>query len=26
VAAFAHGRPIRAHAGERFRARWPVAR
>ena len=26
VAAFAHGRAIRAHAGERFRARWPVAR
>jgi glyoxylase-like metal-dependent hydrolase (beta-lactamase superfamily II) len=24
VAAFAHGRAIRAHAGERFRARWPV--
>jgi len=23
VAAFAHGRAIRAHAGERFRARWP---
>ena len=26
VAAFAHGRAIRAHAGERFRARWPLAR
>jgi glyoxylase-like metal-dependent hydrolase (beta-lactamase superfamily II) len=26
VAAFAHGRAIRAHAGERFRARWPAAR
>jgi len=26
VAAFAHGRAIRAHAGERFRARWPSAR
>jgi len=26
VAAFAHGRAIRAHAGERFRARWPFAR
>ena len=25
VAAFAHGRAIRAHAGERFRARWPSA-
>ena len=24
VAAFAHGRTIRAHAGERFRARWPA--
>ena len=24
VAAFAHGRAIRAHAGERFRARWPA--
>jgi glyoxylase-like metal-dependent hydrolase (beta-lactamase superfamily II) len=26
VAAFAHGRAIRARAGERFRARWPSAR
>ena len=26
VAAFSHGRTIRARAGERFRARWPVAR
>jgi glyoxylase-like metal-dependent hydrolase (beta-lactamase superfamily II) len=26
VAAFAHGRAIRAHAGERFRASWPSAR
>ena len=26
VAAFAHGRTIRARAGERFRARWPSAR
>jgi glyoxylase-like metal-dependent hydrolase (beta-lactamase superfamily II) len=26
VAAFAHGRAIRAHAGERFRARWPATR
>ena len=26
VAAFAHGRAIRARAGERFRKRWPVAR
>jgi glyoxylase-like metal-dependent hydrolase (beta-lactamase superfamily II) len=26
VAGFAHGRAIRAHAGERFRARWPAAR
>jgi glyoxylase-like metal-dependent hydrolase (beta-lactamase superfamily II) len=25
VAAFAHGRAIRAHAGERFRAHWPAA-
>jgi glyoxylase-like metal-dependent hydrolase (beta-lactamase superfamily II) len=25
VAAFAHGRAIRAHAGERFRTRWPAA-
>ena len=25
VAAFAHGRTISAHAGERFRARWPAA-
>ena len=25
VAAFAHGRAIRAHAGERFRAHWPSA-
>jgi glyoxylase-like metal-dependent hydrolase (beta-lactamase superfamily II) len=24
VAAFSHGRPIRAHAGERFRKRWPA--
>jgi glyoxylase-like metal-dependent hydrolase (beta-lactamase superfamily II) len=24
MAAFAHGRAIRAHAGERFRARWPA--
>jgi len=23
VAAFSHGRPIRAHAGDRFRKRWP---
>jgi glyoxylase-like metal-dependent hydrolase (beta-lactamase superfamily II) len=26
VAAFAHGRAIRAHAGARFRARWPSGR
>jgi glyoxylase-like metal-dependent hydrolase (beta-lactamase superfamily II) len=26
VAAFAHGRAIRAHAGARFRARWSSAR
>jgi glyoxylase-like metal-dependent hydrolase (beta-lactamase superfamily II) len=25
VAAFSHGRPIRAHASERFRKRWPAA-
>jgi glyoxylase-like metal-dependent hydrolase (beta-lactamase superfamily II) len=25
VAAFSHGRPIRAHAAERFRKRWPPA-
>ena len=24
VAAFSHGRPIRAHAGDRFRKRWPA--